>query len=524
MARHRNARVSPLTLLIAIAALAPTTSTQLAGGESGWVEERDDARGVLLLTMNMTLHPRGEPEPALRHRFLPNEFELIDGNAATFYLSAMGFFEQGAVQARLREISSTAREQASSQNKRFDEFPPYSWYAMTPEQLPVDEVRDYIRLLSFQKRYLEEAVRRRHFDLDRRLSEIDDVVQFGITEIQVMRELARNQSLRCKLAIAEGRTDEAMAILGQQFGLARHLGQDVSLVSGLVGNSVAATARDDALQLAQRPNTPNLYWAYASLPRPLINPQLAFDVEHDLFYLQFKPLREVDDRQRSVGYWRDLVDELIPTLHVVAQGQVGMSPFPKDPDEARGVMTAMIAGVYPAAKRYLLEELGLPPGQVESYPTAQVVFLALVRFSDAVRDENFKWTHVPVWQARAHRNSSSLDDRKRADVGRLGWIAELTYALNVNTATVMDSFGRVEQSLALLQTVEAIRMYAADNRDRLPASLDDLPVPAVVDPLSGKPLKYQKDDGHAVLSGHPVGGHQYRLRLRIAPSGQRRFD
>lgn len=523
MVRNRNTRVSPFTPLIAIAVVASTTLARPVSGESGWVEERDDARGVLLLTMNMTLHPRGEPEPALQHRFLPNEFELIDGNAATFYLSAMGFFEQGAAQARVKDISSTAREQARSQNKRFDEFPPYSWYAMTPEQLPVDEVREYLKLLSFQTRFLEEAVRRRHFDLDRRLSEIDDVVQFGIPEIQVMRELARNQSLRCKLAIAEGRTDEAMAILGQQFGLARHLGQHVSVVSGLVGCSVATTARDDALHLAQLPTTPNLYWAYASLPRPLVDPRLALDVEHDLFYLQFKPLREVDDRQRSAGYWRDLVDELIPTLRS-ARSEAGLPPFPEDPDEARGVMTAMIAGVYPAAKRYLLNEMELPPGQVEAYPTAQVVFLAMVRFSDAVRDENFKWTHVPVWQAQAHRNASSLEDRKLADIGRLGWIAEIAYALNVNTATVMDSYGRVEQSLALLQTVEAIRMYAADNRDRLPASLDDLPVPAVVDPLSGKPLKYQKDDGHAVLSGHPVGGHQYRLRLRIAPSGQRRFD
>ncbi len=515
MVRHRSARRSPLWLLIAFAALTPTATGQSPTGEAGWVLEQDEAGRVTVHTMAMTLHPRSEPRPAMKHRLLPSELDLLDGNAATFYLSAMGFLEQSAAQERVRQFRVDALKQGQQEGKGSEEVPPYSWLSMTPEQLPLDEVRDYLQLLSFQKRFLTEAARRRHFDLDRNVQEIDYPVGFLLPEIQELRELARNQSLRCKLAIAEERIEEAMKILGQQYTLARHLSQDVFLVPGMVGNAIVGIAWNDALQLAQHPDAPNLYWAYASLPRPLLDTRHAFAVEHDLFYLQFKPLREVDEQLHPASYWRDFVDRLILTIRGL-ENESGLPPLPDDPDEARGVMTALIAAAYPAAKQYLLEEWGLPADQVESYPTTQVVFLALVRAGDEIRDAHYKWVYLPSWQEQAYRRIQS--SRQPVDTERLGWIAELPLGLTGNVGVLTDALSRSEQQLALLQTIEAIRMYAAENHGTLPESLDDLPVPAPIDPVSGKPFEYQSEEEQAVLSGHPMRRQQFRLVLRVVPS------
>jgi hypothetical protein len=79
---------------------------------------------------------------------------------------------------------------------------------------------------------------------------------------------------------------------------------------------------------------------------------------------------------------------------------------------------------------------------------------------------------------------------------------------------------RIEQQLALVQTVEAIRMYGAAHGGKLPATLDDLPVPAPLEPCTGKPLDYQCHGKYAVLNGHDLPGIRYRLVLRFAEAAK----
>ena len=74
---------------------------------------------------------------------------------------------------------------------------------------------------------------------------------------------------------------------------------------------------------------------------------------------------------------------------------------------------------------------------------------------------------------------------------------------------------RSQQQVALLQTVEAIRMYAAANASKLPASLNDLPYPAPNDPFTGQPFSYKVDGEQALLSGEPTPIVQYRFKLTI---------
>ena len=189
---------------------------------------------------------------------------------------------------------------------------------MAPAELPLDEVKQFLQLTSFQPPFLREAAQRRTMDLDRQMRNVQDPLMYILPEIQSMRELARTQSLRCKVAIAEGRIDDAIAILGQQYAMARHLGQDEFLVSNLVGIACAGIAWQDALYLVQHPKTPNLYWAFAALPQPLFDLRQANAFERQFLYEQVKVLREVNETPRPVGYWQDFVDRLIPQVRSLA--------------------------------------------------------------------------------------------------------------------------------------------------------------------------------------------------------------
>jgi hypothetical protein len=485
--------------------------------QGGWIRERDEQTGVLVQTMEMTLHPRGEPRPALQHRLLPDEFDMVEGNAAVHYLKAMGFLEQAPARDQLRELYRSAAEQAAREGRGADKLPPYSWLEMAPRELPVDEVRDLLRLTAFQPPMLAEATRRRRFDMDRNIREANDVIGYLIPEMQGMRELARMQSLRCKVAIAENRVGDAFAILGQQFALGRHLGQDGFLISSLVGVACTGVAWSDALYLVQHPDAPNLYWAFAALPRPLVDMRYALDLERQFLYLQVKALREVDETLRPPGYWQDFLENVMFQLGEFTSKfgtAFALTGAEADREAARTMLVGFVAAAYPGAKRYLIEERRLPREQVEAYPTAQVVFLAMVRHYDEARDEFFKWTHLPYHQARHKADAAHQVIDHRA--GRLGWSAAPAQMLLPAIGAVLTASARLDQNLALVQTVEAIRMYGADHDGRLPESLADLPVPAPPEPFTGEPLDYQYHGDHAVLTGHEMNGLQYRLVLRFA--------
>lgn len=481
----------------------------------GWVEQRDEQTGMLTRTRELILHPQAAPRPALKHRLLLDDFERTPGNAAIFYLKATGFFEQNAARERLSQIFKEAAARAKQEGKDVGQMPPHVWLNTPPDEMPVKEVKDYLRLTSFQTGFLREAASRTRFDMDRNFREVDDPIAYLLPEIQGLRALARNQSIRCRLAIAEGRIDDAIEITGQQLALGRHLGDDDFLVSNLVGIAIAMVGWHDALYLVQHPDTPNLYWALATMPRPLVSMRRAMAVERQFLYQQVKVLREVDETPRPAGYWQEFIDRALPQMGILAS-ELNFPSVDDDPQAARAAVVGLIAAAYPGARDYLINEQKMPRKQVEAYPTAQVVFLAMVRFQDHWRDEFFKWTHLPFWQARSNTSSRDIDGALREAAERCGWSAAPTALLLPAVLAARTGEARCDQSVALLQAVEAVRMYAAAHDGKLPPSLAALSVPAPIEPFTGKPVSYELLDGRAVLSGHPLPGMRIRLILRIA--------
>jgi hypothetical protein len=145
--------------------------------------------------------------------------------------------------------------------------------------------------------------------MDRNIHLSENPLGYLLPEMQSIRELARNQRIRCRLAIAENRIPDAIEIIAQQVTLSHHLGMDDFLVSNLVGCAALRIALDDTMLLIQHPDCPNLYWALAQLPSPLVSPDQCLAVEKQLGLLQVPKLREIDTTLRPPSYWTEFIEE-----------------------------------------------------------------------------------------------------------------------------------------------------------------------------------------------------------------------
>ena len=194
--------------------------------------------------------------------------------------------------------------------------------------------------------------------------------------IQQHRELARVQTIRCRFAIAEGRIDDAVEIVGQMMAMGRHLGSDEFLVSCLVGASVHNIGVDAGFVLSQQKNSPNLYWAIAACPDPAIDLSRGFAMERNFLFLQLPLLKEVTERVRPLGFWTDFVERFITWGSGEAgTGAIGEASVQWDAFKAATV----IAKDYPTAREFLHKVSGMSEKQLDKYPKAQVVFLAIVK-------------------------------------------------------------------------------------------------------------------------------------------------
>ena len=68
---------------------------------------------------------------------------------------------------------------------------------------------------------------------------------------------------------------------------------------------------------------------------------------------------------------------------------------------------------------------------------------------------------------------------------------------------VSNAVVRTDRTIALLRTVEALRLYGANHDGRLPEKLSDITeVPIPLDPLNGQPFGYQGVSGNAPRGDH----------------------
>lgn len=478
-----------------------------------WFIDRDTDRNIDIYSMDLMLHAKEEAQPALKYQFIGDDFTLLPQNANIYYLRALGFLEQDVARTKLREISEAANKKAQETNVSITSLPPQSWYSTPPKELPIDEVKQFLAWSSFQAPELAEAAKRRFYLTDRDVKQHPNPGDILLPDVQKMRELADFQRLRFRVALVEDRIDDAFQILGQQYSMARHLGEDEFSVSNLLGAAIADSAWEDGLYLCQSEKSPNLYWAYASLPSPLIDGNKAMGLDRRFLLEHVKLLKEVDENPRPIGYWQDFIERIVPSLNSFAFP----FPGPRDPQSLKRQLIAYITAAYPSAREYLCETCKLEPSKVDALPTAQVVFLAIVRFNERDADEGAKWSLLPIDTVIRNKHYQDWQQARPETFRKAGWVSIPSKVLSFGIFS-SESRNRVQQHIAVMQTIEAIKLYGASNQGKLPQTLDETPLPCPNDPFTGKPFFYEVSNGEALLKARATSWAEYRLRIRMKPT------
>jgi hypothetical protein len=451
-----------------------------------------------MLQMQLEVHAQPEPQPALKYRLIDDVSVQKDRNAAVYYLRAIGFLEEGPARDALTKYCATQSELAKNENKSPLDLPPYVWETMKPSDLPIDDVKKYLSLKSFQPRDLREAQQCKYADFERHIENSENPAGVLLSDVAILRyQVARDQILRCRLAIAEDRIDDAFEVMRQQFATARHLGQDVTLVSNLIGCSIAEYALDDLLMLIQHPDCPNLYWALASLPDPLVSLENSLDFEGRFLFEQNKLLKQIDRKHQNDELTQLAITQLAESLvEVQIEGW-----YPLKHDEARVKLVKAIETSAPAAREYLEKVVKTPTDEVESMETNHLGLVAIVEYAKSRGDKLTKLAHLPFWQliqTEDFRNFSGEQTTENA-------IGELTAICHSFAATpdIYRTQAKIQRRINLLQCVEAVRMYAAENDGKLPSSLEDMRLPAPLDPFTDIGFEYSMSANHFSVIATP---------------------
>lgn len=458
-------------------------ATLLAGFASparGQLTSSDDREKPVRLT----IHPQGEPLPALKYQLLPTMLERRPGNAAVDY---------GKVTA----------EQPSFFKEEFWEFANELWNAPLAE-FKKPEVRERLDLnVVFDT--LDRAARRESIDWQLPIRE-QPFYSILLPELQQTRSFGRLLAARARMQIADGRYDDAVETLKTGYALSRHVAAGPTLIHALVGMAIADMMDRQIEDLIQQPGAPNLYWALAALPRPFIDIRGGMEAEKSALYFSYPMFQDLERTDRGKEYWADALQEFWREFLKLSDSDA--DSFVGEPV----VVAALSLKGYPRAKQVLVEH-GFSPEEVEAMPAPQVILLASIRVYEQLRDDHFKWFYVPYGQhGDGLRQAEEQLNRYREQQLEIIPIASMLLpALSAVRSTTVRS----DRQITALQAVEAIRMHAA-RTGKLPGALGEVAPPVPFDPVTGKPFEYRLEGDTAHLEGPVLRDRPLRVEITLA--------
>jgi hypothetical protein len=435
----------------------------------------------------IVLHPAAEPRPALRYQFVFPVGERRSANAALLY----------------DRIPAERTSVFGADAKLWNELEKWSHAPLADLRNP--EVRNKIQQYGGIAECLHEAACCDSCDWQY-IVPGKNIFATLLPDMQQSRAFARILAPYVRWQMAEGKYDDAVDSFRSGYLCARNVGGGPFLVCSLVGAAIAGITNQQVEQFIQLPDAPNLYWAFATRPRPLVDFRSAWETEKDSIYIFFPELRNLDKKNYPPDYYRYLLDRVTNQL-------ADLMNFKSD--YLGAIRTAAILEGYPRAKRYLIAH-GRSAAEVDAMPVPQVVLLYTMQFYNEARDDIFKWTYLPYDDSQKYAKQS--EQRLRQIARNREEVIPLASLLLPALYAAKTAEARIERDLAALQILEALRLYAADHDGKLPDRLADITeVPLPFDPFTGQPFIYHREGSMAFLESfgpQPTSNLRYQIEMR----------
>lgn len=428
--------------------------------------------------------PQPEPSPPLKYMLVPKYSEMKPGNAATSYYRAILLIPR-------------------DKDKRFGEKQD-KWRNVPLDQFPKEQAREWLSHYQNALKEVRVATYREHCNWDRRVRELSGVEAFSmlLPEIQECRELARVLRIKSRGEIAGGRFDEAARTLVDGYQLAANLSGSSMLITDLVAVACASIMNESVIDWIDA-DGPNLYWALASLPRPLVDVRNAIQQEMNFPLQMFPFMEDPESLSYTPQQWRQVIGDALQQMTAVSSDSTPPSNL-----AYQTAATGLILSGYSNAKQALIDE-GMDPELVEAMPVGKVIAIRTARVYREVYQESIKWTFIPYSQSYRQMAQSikKLKEKGYLQPGNSPGILPVAALLlpAIEPATLAPV--RMQRDVAALQTIEALRRAAADNDGQLPATLTQLEQsPPPLDPVTGQPFIYKLDGTRFVLELPPPAG------------------
>ena len=443
---------------------------------------------------------QAESDPPLKYLLTPAYGNLQPGNAATSYYRAIVLLPRD-------EKLQFGEEQGK-------------WLELPLNEFPKEEARKWLAAYRNALDEVRTATFREDCEWSHRVRDLKGIepIAFLLPEIQEARSIAQVLRVKSRLEIAEGKFEAALQTITWGYRLAENVAQSPILINDLVGIAIAQTMNESVRDWIEA-GGPNLYWALAGLPNPLVDIRPALQQEMYLPQQMFPFLQDPENATHTPDQWRQIIGESMQRM-----GNLDGTSDPSANLLAQTLTTGLILAGYPAAKQQLIAS-GMDPAKVEAMPVGQVVAIQSARAYQKVYQESMKWTLLPYWQSYRQMRAAFADLQTQGYFGKPGLMrgvmpiaATLLPAIESATFTPV----RLQREIAALQTIEALRMAAANSNGQFPQSLEQLrQCPAPLDPVTGKFIDYQMKDGIVILTLPPPEGRsaeffgkRYELRLR----------
>jgi hypothetical protein len=402
------------------------------------------------------------------------------------------------------------------------------WSQLPLDRLPLAEMKTELKPYERSFKAVERAARavRCDWQLPQPVSMktyIDD------SDNHPLREAIQWLRYRISVELAEGRFEDAERSLQTASQMAKHAGEGPTLIHSLVGAAFTAIALDAAARWGTAPGSPNLYWALATLPDPLIDLRPSLAGEAEVMANTFPFFREFEKGPVSEVRARELIEASRKELHAlgsIAAMTTGKNPMNRDQGSGfDGFLKRLeedfaISLRVPVARKWL-RDLGVK--DAEQMPPLQAVYLAAwLRYREGFADIVAACMLPAGDGVREARRVADLT-KKALDEVRGNSVAHVLLATLPAYERILHSHIRIRRQLAVVRAIEALRAHLAVSGGKWPASWAEVKiVPVPDDPLTGKPFGYAVKKGAAVLTAPPPEGEpptrsnnlRYELRVR----------